>query len=133
MRISANARSVGPGPEQTQAVARIAPRAHRAAMTVAHTASSSGITFWIRATPGAKREAVGGSHADADALCVAVAAPPVEGRANAACVEALAAAFGVRRAAVALDPASRGRRKRVSIAGEPAALAARLAALAGET
>jgi hypothetical protein len=100
-------------------------------MAVAHTASASGIAFWIHVSPGAKREAVGGAHGDA--LRVAVSAPPIEGRANAACVEALASAFGVRRAAVELDPAARGRRKRVSIAGEPAALAARLAALAGET
>jgi uncharacterized protein YggU (UPF0235/DUF167 family) len=57
---------------------------------------------------------------------VAVSAPPVDWRVNAACVEA----FAVRRAAVALDPGARGRRKRVEIAGGPAALAARLAVLA---
>ncbi|HEU4431426.1 MAG TPA: DUF167 domain-containing protein, partial [Myxococcota bacterium] len=57
-------------------------------MTVAHTVSETGIAFWIRASPGARREAVGGSHGDA--LRVAVSAPPVDGRANAACVAALA-------------------------------------------
>lgn len=98
-------------------------------MPVTHTAAAAGIAFWIHVSPGARREAVGGAHGDA--LRVAVQAPPVEGRANAACIEALAAAFGVKRGAVALDPAARGRRKRVSIAGEPGALAAQLATLAG--
>jgi uncharacterized protein (TIGR00251 family) len=100
-------------------------------MPVPHTRSASGIELWIRVSPGARREAVGGAHDGA--LRVAVSAPPLEGRANAACAEALASAFGVRRAAVALDPASRGRRKRVSIAGDADALAARLATLARET
>jgi len=97
-------------------------------MPIAHVASASGISFWIHASPGAKRAAVGGTRADA--LRVAVQAPPVEGRANAACAEALALAFDVRRTAIALDSGSRGRRKRVAIVGDPAALAARLAALA---
>jgi uncharacterized protein (TIGR00251 family) len=100
-------------------------------VTVVYKASPNGIAFWIHVTPGAKREAVGGAHGDA--LRVAVQAPPVEGRANAACVEVLASAFEVKRPAVALDPAARGRRKRVALAGDPAALAARLAALAGES
>ena len=100
-------------------------------MPVAHTATAAGIAFWIHASPGAKRAAVGGVHGDA--LRVAVQAPPVEGRANAACAAALAAAFGVKRAAVSLDPSARGRRKRVQIAGDAAALAAQLAVLAGES
>jgi len=100
-------------------------------MAVACSASPNGIAFWIHVTPGAKRAAVGGAHGDA--LRVTVRAPPVEGRANAACVEALASAFGVKRPAVALDPAARSRRKRVVLAGDSAALAARLAALAGES
>jgi hypothetical protein len=99
-------------------------------MPVACAASAAGIAFWIHVSPGAKREAVGGTHADA--LRVAVQAPPREGRANAACLGALARAFGVKRAAVALDLAARGRRKRVQIAGNAKDLAARLAALAGE-
>jgi uncharacterized protein (TIGR00251 family) len=100
-------------------------------MTVAPGTSPSGIAFWIHVTPAAKRAAVGGAHGDA--LRVAVQAPPRAGRANAACVEALASAFGVKRAAVALDPAARGRRKRVHVAGDAPMLVARLAALAGES
>ena len=73
---------------------------------------------------------VGGCHADA--LRVQVAAPPADGLANAACVEALAEALDVRRSAVSLDPGSRHRRKRVRVDGDPAGLAARLVQLAGE-
>lgn len=90
----------------------------------------SGLTFWIHVAAGAKREAVGGTRGDA--LRVAVQAPPVEGRANVACVKALAGALGVKRSEVVLDPGARGRRKRVQVAGNAAELAARLAALAGE-
>ncbi|HLK91594.1 MAG TPA: DUF167 domain-containing protein [Polyangia bacterium] len=52
-----------------------------------------------------------------DRLRVAVTAPPVDGAANAAVVEALAEAYGVRRADVAIVRGERGRRKTVRIAG----------------
>jgi hypothetical protein len=91
--------------------------------------SGAGLAFWIHVTPRARRPAVGGRHGDA--LRVAVAAAPADGRANAACLAALAEAFGVRARDVALCAGARGRRKRVQIAGDPAALASRLEALAG--
>jgi uncharacterized protein (TIGR00251 family) len=52
-----------------------------------------------------------------DRLRVAVTAPPVDGAANAAVIEALADAYGVRRADVAIVRGERGRRKTVRIAG----------------
>ena len=88
-----------------------------------------GLAFWIFVTPRARREAVGGRRGDA--LRVSVAAPPVEGKANAACVQALAEAFGVKRRDVELHPGARGRRKRVRLSGETRALEARLQKLAG--
>ena len=83
--------------------------------------SSDGVSFWIHVSPRASKERVGGLYGDA--LRVAVQAPPVEGAANAACVRAIARALGVGRDAVAIDPASKGRRKlvRVSVPGERAA------------
>jgi uncharacterized protein YggU (UPF0235/DUF167 family) len=54
----------------------------------------------------------------------------VEGEANAACVRVLARALEVGRAAIDLDPAARGRRKRVRVVGDPAALEQRLRGLA---
>lgn len=89
---------------------------------------SHGVSFWIHVTPRAPRERVGGAHAGA--LRVSVREPPVEGEANAGCVRALARALGVGRAAVALDPGAKARRKRVQVTGDPAALEERLRALA---
>jgi hypothetical protein len=87
-------------------------------------AGSGCVRFWIHVTPRARRPGVGGAHGDA--LRVAVAAPPEAGAANAACVEALAGALGVRRADVSLEAGARGRRKRVRVEGEPQRLAAAL-------
>ena len=52
-----------------------------------------------------------------DRLRVAVTAPPVDGEANAAVIDAVAKAFGVRRAAVAIVRGERGRRKTLEIDG----------------
>jgi hypothetical protein len=52
-----------------------------------------------------------------DRLRVSVTAPPVDGKANAAVIEAVAAAFAVRRAAVSIVRGEAGRRKTVRIAG----------------
>ena len=87
-----------------------------------------GLAFWILVTPRARRESVGGSRGGA--LRVAVAEPPVEGEANAACIRALARALGVKRAAIRLAPGAKGRRKRVVVEGEARALAHRLRELA---
>ena len=89
---------------------------------------SPGFSFWIHVAPRARREGVGGLHGDA--LRVAVRAAPEAGRANLACVEALAAAFAVPRRQVALDPRSTGRRKRVRIEGDTRFLEGRFEALA---
>jgi uncharacterized protein (TIGR00251 family) len=69
--------------------------------------------FAVRVKPGAKREAVGGSHGDA--LVVAVSAPAVEGKANEAVRKALAKAFGVRKQDVAIIAGERGRDKIVEV------------------
>jgi len=89
---------------------------------------ADGVGFWIHVTPRSRRPGIGGVHGGA--LRVAVAAPAAAGLANAACVHTLARALGVRRGEVALDPGSRGRRKRVQVTGDPDELAQRLTALA---
>jgi uncharacterized protein (TIGR00251 family) len=53
-------------------------------------------------------------------LKVAVTAPPVDGEANAAVVDAIAKAFGVRRSSVTLVQGERGRRKTLTIEGASA-------------
>jgi uncharacterized protein (TIGR00251 family) len=89
---------------------------------------SGGVAFWIHVTPRARRPRVAGCRGDA--LRVAVAAPPVDGLANAASARALAEALGVKRSEVELDPGSRGRRKRVRVSGDPDDLSRRLETLA---
>jgi uncharacterized protein (TIGR00251 family) len=97
-------------------------------IAISHT--RAGVAFTIHVTPRARRPGVGGCQADA--LRVRVGAPPADGLANAACVDALAKALGVRRGAVTLDPGSRNRRKRVHVDGDPERLAAQLTRLAGD-
>lgn len=86
------------------------------------------LIFDIQVVPRASRTAVG--PLVGDRLRVSVTAPPVDGAANAAVIEALAGAFGVRRAAVTIVRGERGRRKAVSIAGASRAVLERLAARA---
>lgn len=90
-----------------------------------------GVTLLARVTPGARRDAVEGvtQTADGPALRLRVAAPPVEGAANAAVIALLAKALGVRRAEVSLLGGGTSRLKPLAVAGEPAALAGRLAEL----
>jgi uncharacterized protein (TIGR00251 family) len=64
--------------------------------------------------PRASRAGLG--PAVGDRLRVSVTAPPVEGAANAAVIEAVADAFGVRRAAVSIVRGETGRRKTLRIA-----------------
>lgn len=65
--------------------------------------------------PRASRPGVG--PVAGDRLRVSVTAPPVDGKANAAVIEAVAEAFGVRRAAVSIVRGETGRRKTLHIAG----------------
>ncbi|HVZ88915.1 MAG TPA: DUF167 domain-containing protein [Polyangia bacterium] len=75
----------------------------------------------VQVVPRASRTAVG--PAVGERLRVAVTSPPVDGAANAAVIDALADAFGVRRSAVQIVRGERGRQKTVTIAGgTPAAL-----------
>jgi len=74
--------------------------------------------------PRASRASVG--PAVGDRLRVSVTAPPVDGKANVAVIEAVAAAFGVRRADVTIVRGETGRRKTMRVAGATLAALARL-------
>ncbi len=63
----------------------------------------------IAATPGARTTEAAGAYGDA--LRVRLAAPPVDGKANAALIAWAAQAFGLPRAAVRLLHGAAGRRK----------------------
>lgn len=73
----------------------------------------------VRVQPRASRSEIAGRHGDR--LRIRLQAPPVDGKANAALVEFVAATFGVPRARVSIEHGLTGRDKRVRIAGAPAA------------
>jgi uncharacterized protein (TIGR00251 family) len=70
----------------------------------------------VRVQPRAARNEIVGWRAD-EVLGVRVTAAPVEGRANAAVTELLAAALGLPRSAVTVARGERGRDKLVRVAG----------------
>jgi uncharacterized protein (TIGR00251 family) len=74
-----------------------------------------GVTLELLIQPRASRTRVVGEHDGR--LKVQLAAPPVDGEANAALVEFLAGALGVRKAEVAIARGETGRRKTVRVAG----------------
>ncbi|HET9139364.1 DUF167 domain-containing protein [Actinophytocola sp.] len=90
-----------------------------------------GYRFAVRVRPGAGRTTVGGRWpaATGDALIVVVSAPAVDGRANEAVRRALAEAFGVRRAQVAIVRGERSRDKLIAVDIEPDRAERALAAL----
>ena len=89
---------------------------------------AGGAVLELLVQPRASRTRVAGEHDGR--LKIQLAAPPVDGEANAALVAFLADALGVRRGDVALLAGEAGRRKRVRVAGLGSAdAAARLLAL----
>jgi uncharacterized protein (TIGR00251 family) len=78
-----------------------------------------GLVLELLVQPRASRTRVAGEHGGR--LKIQLAAPPVEGEANAALVEFLAGALGVRRADVAIVRGAASRRKTVRVAGIAAA------------
>lgn len=74
-----------------------------------------GVTFAVKVQPRARRNAISG--AVGDALKLAVAAPPLEGRANQAVIEFLAEFFDIPRASVTITSGQRSRIKVVCISG----------------
>jgi uncharacterized protein len=82
------------------------------------------IAVWVR--PGSAHPGAGGEHDGA--LVVRVSARAVDGKATAAALAAVAAAFGVRRLAVTLVAGAASRRKLVDVAGADPAVLDRLLA-----
>jgi hypothetical protein len=78
-------------------------------------AGSGGAVLEVLVQPRASRTRVVGEHDGR--LKIQLAAPPVDGEANAALLAFLADAVGVKRAEVTLLAGETGRRKRVRIAG----------------
>ena len=79
----------------------------------------AGATFALRVHPRARKNAITG--ATGDALKLAITAPPVEGKANQACIEFLAEFLNVPRSSVTIVAGQTSRNKVVRIAGCTAA------------
>lgn len=86
----------------------------------------------IRAVPNAGRDACAGLMEDGVTWKIRLAAPAVDGRANAALVEVLAKFLGIPRCAVTLVAGASSRSKRVRVDGlTPEEAGARLARVGG--
>jgi hypothetical protein len=89
------------------------------------------LEMMVKAQPRSRRAGLRGLVASADGprLVIGVAEAPESGRANRAVCVTLAEALGVPQSNVALAHGAASREKRLRIAGDPAALSARLEAL----
>ena len=79
------------------------------------TPQDGGVLLTLHIQPGAKKTEVSGPHGDA--LKIRLAAPPVDGKANAALIEFLAERLKVPRTRVTLVSGQSSRSKRVAVAG----------------
>ena len=86
----------------------------------------------IRVRPNAARNKVGGTAGDPPRLVVAVQAPAVDGKANAAVVKELADAFKLRARDFMIVHGELSRDKRLIVAGDEVELAKRLEELSGD-
>jgi uncharacterized protein YggU (UPF0235/DUF167 family) len=88
-------------------------------------------TIAVRVKPGAARPRVGGRHDGVygPALVVAVGAPPVDGRATAAVLRALAEALALRRSDLSVASGGTGRYKLIAVTDPPGDLAERVGRL----
>jgi uncharacterized protein (TIGR00251 family) len=77
----------------------------------------------VHVVPRARRTEVVGRHGDA--IKIRVAAPPVDGAANAELIRLVAERVGVARGAVTIASGATGRRKTVTVSGVTAAALAR--------
>jgi uncharacterized protein (TIGR00251 family) len=98
-------------------------------MGAAWTLRPDGIDIAVRATPRASRDHF--ASGTEEYFVARLAAPPVEGAANAALVPLVAKTFGVPRRNVSLIAGGTSRLKRLAIHGDPEALAKIAASLYG--
>jgi uncharacterized protein (TIGR00251 family) len=76
---------------------------------------ADGVTFAVKVHPGAKKNAITGELGDA--LKVSLTTPPVEGRANQACIEFFAKLLKVPRSSVTIASGQSTRNKVIRVAG----------------
>jgi len=91
-------------------------------------AAATGLTLAVKVTPRARRPGVV-RRAEDGTLHLAVTEAPEAGKANEAVLRLVARTLGVPPSACTLVAGGAARQKRIHVAGDTAALAARLAAL----
>jgi hypothetical protein len=79
------------------------------------TKTDRGVRFAIRIQPRSSKCELAGLQGDA--LKIRITEPPVEGRANEACIRFLASLFNVKRDRITIEAGHKSKNKRVSIAG----------------
>ena len=95
-------------------------------MSLTLRATASGCTLNVRVHPGARRNAITGTHDGA--LKISLTTPPTDGRANAALIAFLAETLNIPRAAITLTTGATSRTKTLHLeALTPAALTTALA------
>jgi len=77
--------------------------------------SNAGVRFTVKVHPRAKKNAITGELGDA--LKVSLTTPPVEGRANEACIEFFAKLLRVPRSSVTIASGRSGRNKVIRVEG----------------
>jgi uncharacterized protein len=77
--------------------------------------AAGAVTFSVRVHPRAKQDAIRGALGDA--LKLSLTSPPVDGRANQACIEFFAKLFKVPRSSVTIAAGETSRNKVVRVAG----------------
>jgi uncharacterized protein (TIGR00251 family) len=77
--------------------------------------STDGVTFAVKVHPRAKKNAITGELGDA--LKVSLTAPPIDGRANDACIEFFAKLLKVPRSSVTIASGQSNRRKVICVIG----------------
>ena len=81
--------------------------------------TAGGASFTVKVHPGGKRNAVTGVVGDA--LKLSLTAPPVEGKANAACIEFLAELLNLPRSSITIAAGQSSRSKVIRVTGLTAA------------
>lgn len=77
--------------------------------------TKDGVTFAIRVLPRSSKCGLAGLQGEA--LKIRIKEPPVEGRANDACIRFLASLFKVNKNRIAIEAGHKSKNKQVSIAG----------------
>lgn len=76
-----------------------------------------GVTLTLHIQPGARKTEIAGEHGDA--LKIRLAAPPVDGKANAALIDFIAERLGIARSLVSLKSGQTSRRKVIEVEAAP--------------